>query len=130
MKDRLMVKYGVFGSILLVLLVRIPFDLKPFHNVDEGVLATLANIISDGGLIYRDGWDHRGPLLSYVYAGIFSLFGQNNMIAVHLITTLVIGTKLSSVSIESFFFKKNSDRRGIFFLSNVDFLGGVMSKYG
>ena len=107
MKGRLMGKYGVLGSFLLVLLVRIPFDLKPFHNVDEGVLATLANIISNGGLVYRDGWCHRGPLLSYVYAGIFYLFGRNNMIAVHLITTLVIGVETFLLyRLSLFFFKK------------------------
>ncbi len=51
MKGRLMWRYGILGSILLVLSTRIPFDLKSFHNVDEGVLATLANIISNGGLV-------------------------------------------------------------------------------
>jgi len=107
MMSRIIGKYGALGSILFLLVTRIPFDLKPFHNVDEGVLATLANIISDGGLIYRDGWDHRGPLLSYLYAGIFYLFGRNNMIAVHLITTLVIGIETFLLyRLSLFFFKK------------------------
>jgi len=93
MMSRIIGKYGALGSILFLLVTRIPFDLKPFHNVDEGVLATLARTLLKGGLIYRDGWDHRGPLLSYVYAGIFYLFGQNNMVAVHLTTTLVIAAE-------------------------------------
>lgn len=82
--------YAILGIALLSVLVRIPFDLKQFHVVDEGVIATLANIILRGGLVYRDGWCHRGPLLDYVYAGIFTLFGNNNMVAVHLVTSLLI----------------------------------------
>ena len=83
-------KYSVLGIALFSMLIRLPFDLKQFHIVDEGVIATLANIILRGGLVYRDGWCHRGPLLDYAYAGIFSVFGNGNMVAVHLITSLLI----------------------------------------
>ena len=43
-------KYSVLGIALFSMLIRLPFDLKQFHIVDEGVIATLANIILRGGL--------------------------------------------------------------------------------
>jgi len=82
--------YAVLGIAFFSMLIRFPFDLKQFHIVDEAVIGTLANIILRGGLVYRDGWCHRGPMLDYVYAGIFSVFGNGNMVAVHLITSLLI----------------------------------------
>ena len=107
MMSRIIGKYGALGSILFILATRIPFDLKPFHNVDEGVLATLANTLLKGGLVYRDGWCHRGPLLGYVYAGIFCLFGRNNMVAVHLTTTLVMAAEAFLLyRFTRFFFEK------------------------
>jgi hypothetical protein len=82
--------YAVLGIAFFSMLIRLPFDLRQFHVVDEGVIGTLANIILRGGLVYRDGWCHRGPVLDYVYAGIFSVFGNGNMVAVHLVTSLLI----------------------------------------
>lgn len=42
--------YAVLGIAFFSMLIRFPFDLKQFHNVDEGVIGTLANIILRGGL--------------------------------------------------------------------------------
>ena len=86
--------YAVLGIAFFSMLIRFPFDLKQFHNVDEGVIGTLANIILRGGLVYRDGWCHRGPLLDYTYAGIFTVFGNNNMVAVHLVTSFLIALQV------------------------------------
>ena len=91
MKNYSLRNWLLIVPIFVALAARVPFDFQPFHCVDEGVLGTMGNIILRGGLPYRDGWCHRGPLLHYIYAGIFALFGRNNMLAVHLLTTCIIG---------------------------------------
>lgn len=80
----------------LALAVRLPFDLRPLYIVDEAVFALGARAILEGGLVYRDVWDHRGPLLHYVYAVVFALVGLDSMVAVHVVTTgaLVLETVL------------------------------------
>jgi hypothetical protein len=50
----------------------------------------MASLIHRGGLPYRDGWCHRGPLLHYLYAGMFSFGFPEPMAVVHFITTLVV----------------------------------------
>lgn len=90
MNTGLLDKYRPLAPVLLALVVRLPFDRRPFYNVDEGVIATLARIILSGKIVYKDGWCHRGPMLDYIYACIFAVFGEGNMTAVHYITTLVI----------------------------------------
>ena len=105
------------APVILALAVRLPFDRRPFYNVDEGVIATLARIILSGGIVYRDGWCHRGPILDYIYAGIFAAFGQGNMAAVHYITTLAIAGQSFVLYrlVESLFGTKSAMPAAMFF---------------
>jgi len=77
----------VAAGTALALALRLPFDFQPLYIVDEAVFALGARAILEGGLVYRDVWDHRGPVLHYVYALVFALFGVNDTVAVHLVTT-------------------------------------------
>ena len=52
-------------------------------NLDEGIHATIARTILDGGVMYRDAIDQRTPLSYYLVAGIFAFSGVNNLWAVH-----------------------------------------------
>jgi hypothetical protein len=46
-------------------------------NMDEGATGAIAEVILDGGIPYRDGVDHRGPVTYYVYALVFWLAGED-----------------------------------------------------
>jgi hypothetical protein len=85
---RFLLRHGAWWGAVCVLLFRSAFDPVPFFNVDEGVLAAVAGIILDGGVPYADGWCHRGPMLHYIYAGLFFLFGRGNMHAIHSATSI------------------------------------------
>ena len=86
----------VVAAVAMALALRLPFDTRPFYDVDEAVFALGARAIGEGGLVYRDVWDHRGPLLHHVYAAIFTLFGSggpSSMVPVHLVTTGAIAVQ-------------------------------------
>ena len=70
---------------------RVPWDFSLFHDVDEGVLAAAGDTIRRGGLLYRDAWCHRGPVLHHIYALIFTIVGGRSMVAVHLVTSACLG---------------------------------------
>ncbi len=70
------------------------FD-RQVWNLDEGIYATAARSILDGGVMYRDAIDQRTPLIYYVVAGMFRVFGENNMRAVHgLLAGMIVVTAL------------------------------------
>ncbi len=56
-----------------------------FWNLDEGIYATVARTILEGGVMYRDAIDHRTPLCHYLTAAIFAVSGVNNVWAMHAV---------------------------------------------
>lgn len=68
----------------LVLVLRYSQHAESVFNVDEAVSAAIGVKITEGGVPYRDGVDHRGPLTYYVYAWVFELAGSWNLTAVHI----------------------------------------------
>ncbi|MFA5356838.1 MAG: glycosyltransferase family 39 protein [Candidatus Omnitrophota bacterium] len=76
----------LYTTVLLIpiILFRVPAaSLARFSQIDEGIYAAAGNIILHGGLMYKDAADPCGPVTPYIYAFIFSIFGPNNMAAVH-----------------------------------------------
>ncbi len=61
-------------------------------NLDEGIHATVARTIVDGGVMYRDAVDQRTPLTYYIVATVFGVFGSNNVWAVHALLAAVVAT--------------------------------------
>jgi 4-amino-4-deoxy-L-arabinose transferase-like glycosyltransferase len=80
-RSRLYLALLVLGLVALAL--RLPGLPVPLWNVDEAVSAVVANSLLDGGVVYRDAVDHRGPVTYFVYAAVFALFGRNDMLAIH-----------------------------------------------
>jgi 4-amino-4-deoxy-L-arabinose transferase-like glycosyltransferase len=75
---------------IAIAFLRLPSSYIPFFNMDEGTAAVVANSILDGGIVYRDSIDTRGPVTHYVYALTFLLFGRNNMAAIHVVLIFLI----------------------------------------
>ncbi len=64
-------QYVVFLVISIIyLFVASPYTSpsNPYYNCDSGIFYTIGNGINNGLLPYRDLFDHKGPLLFYIYA--------------------------------------------------------------
>lgn len=59
----------------LPILLYIPFLLEPFMR-DEGFYATVAQILLDGGVPYRDAFDNKPPLIFGWFSLSFLMFGE------------------------------------------------------
>jgi hypothetical protein len=76
--------------IALVLILRSPTLLPSMYTGDEGYYSTIADDILDGGVVYRTAVDTKPPGMYYIYAGVFRVAGRNNLLAVHILATLVV----------------------------------------
>lgn len=77
----------LFGAAFMILTSVSP-HVFPRPNIDQGVYTYIAGEILEGKVPYRDLWDHKGPIIYYIYAlgllldpvygvwllGIFNLF--------------------------------------------------------
>ena len=83
----------VFAALLgWVLFLRWPSLDVPLWNVDESIHAAVARLLGDGGVLYHDATDIRAPLTYWLFAGLFSIFGDNNLFAVRLVLAIAIAT--------------------------------------
>jgi len=57
---------------------------------DQGVFADIAECMLRGGVVYRDGFEHKPPGVYYVYALAFSLLGRDYW-SVRLLEVLALG---------------------------------------
>ena len=76
--------------LLLTLALRLPAFFVNVFNSDETYLATQAHVIQDGGNIYKEAADRKPPLVPYVYAASFELFGSNDLWTVRVVAMLAI----------------------------------------
>jgi 4-amino-4-deoxy-L-arabinose transferase-like glycosyltransferase len=61
---------------VLPIILYLPFLTEPFMR-DEGLYASVAQLILDGGIPYRDAFDNKPPLIFGIYSFSFILFGEN-----------------------------------------------------
>ena len=70
-------------AVLILLLVgwvcwlRGPSLTVPMWNVDETIHATVAEVLLDGGTLYRDAIDQRTPLTYFVTTAVFAVTGSS-----------------------------------------------------
>jgi 4-amino-4-deoxy-L-arabinose transferase-like glycosyltransferase len=81
------------ARLALVLLVlagalRLPAFFVDVFNSDETFLATQAQVIREGGNLYEEAADRKPPLVPYVYAGAFDLFGTTDLWSVRVLAML------------------------------------------
>jgi 4-amino-4-deoxy-L-arabinose transferase-like glycosyltransferase len=80
MLDRITIRPQLMWSVVLAMALiavvpRLLFINVPFER-DEGAYAYVSEIIDDGGLPYRDAFDHKPPGIYYLYNLSFKLFGH------------------------------------------------------
>ena len=57
------------GFILaLSFFLKIPSLFEPNHYGDEGIYQAIGQVVRRGGILYRDAWDNKPPLLYLIYA--------------------------------------------------------------
>jgi len=73
---------------LVGLLLALPVLAYPLGR-DQGTYANIAQTIRSGGLPYSDMWDIKPPMIYYLYAAIFSIFGATPP-AVHALDLIFV----------------------------------------
>lgn len=71
--------------------MRLPWLDHQLWNLDEGSTFTMAQQVLEGEVLYRDAADNRSPLMPYLKAAIFAIFGDWNATAVHWVLAFLIG---------------------------------------
>ena len=61
----------------------------PMWNVDETIHATVAEVLLEGGTLYRDAIDQRTPLTYYVTAAVFAV-SDSSLTALRILILLMI----------------------------------------
>ena len=75
MRKRYVIILVLFSILVLQLILRVPFLSEPLES-DEGVYAFMGQRVLAGEVPYRDYFDHKPPVVYYIYALIFKIFGQ------------------------------------------------------
>jgi 4-amino-4-deoxy-L-arabinose transferase-like glycosyltransferase len=78
-----MIKGLTWQTIIILVLIlllqgalRFPFLQEPLER-DEGAYAYIAQRMLQGEVPYRDIYDHKPPVVYFIYAGVFKLFGDS-----------------------------------------------------
>jgi hypothetical protein len=72
----------VFLALACVLLiVRLPSLVQPM-GADQGLYAYIGDRILDGGVPYRDAWDHKPPAIHYTYAALRAVLPATGLASV------------------------------------------------
>ncbi len=84
---------GLIGLSLIAcaLALRAPGLERMFWNLDEASTTTMAEVVRDGGVLYRDAADNRTPLLPYLKAVIFAVTGDWNIHGAHVVLAGMLG---------------------------------------
>jgi len=80
--------YYLLTAFLLWIIFYIPFIRFQILHVDEAVYLIVAKQILKGAVPYLDVWDHKPPMVFWLYAFIMKLFGTRNFIPINIVTLL------------------------------------------
>ncbi|WTW97907.1 glycosyltransferase family 39 protein [Streptomycetaceae bacterium NBC_01309] len=78
---RVLLRPAVTGALLLAVgaATHLPSFLRAFWNPDEGFLATQGRMLATGTDLYTGVVDRKPPVLPYLYAAVFELFGPDRL---------------------------------------------------
>jgi len=75
--------------IALVILLRLPSLADPMYYLDEGVYASVAYEMGEGGMLYQTAWDLKPPGIFLIYLFFQKLFGPQAFLAQKIFNTLL-----------------------------------------
>ncbi|QEU91184.1 ArnT family glycosyltransferase [Streptomyces kanamyceticus] len=94
----------------LACVTRAPSFRWPLWNPDEGYLAVQARLLADGGTLYETVVDRKPPLVPWLYAGAFALFGDDSLLPLKALA--VAAQLLTAVLLASIARRRWGDRAG------------------
>ncbi|MEI7542557.1 MAG: glycosyltransferase family 39 protein [bacterium] len=105
MKEKNLVKKIEIVFLFLLIIFTVIYRLQSINmplDKNEGAFAYAAVQVSHGSLLYKDVFEHRPPMIVYIYKTAFSLFGQTqlairNFTTLYLIATLLLMYMLSRI---------------------------------
>ena len=94
------------GKLFLLLLaftffLRLPAFFVDVFNSDETFLATQAQVIRQGGNLYEEAADRKPPLVPYVYAATFGVFGTTELWSVRVVAMLAVALTALMLAVEA-----------------------------
>ena len=87
--------------LLMAAVLRLPAFFVEVFNSDETFLATQAEVINEGGQLYKDAADRKPPLVPYLYASVFALVGTTALWSVRVIALLAVVATAMLLAIEA-----------------------------
>lgn len=87
--------------LLLTAALRTPAFVVDVFNSDETFLATQAEVIRDGGKLYKDAADRKPPLVPYLYAATFAAFGTTALWSVRVVAMLAVALTALLLALEA-----------------------------
>jgi 4-amino-4-deoxy-L-arabinose transferase-like glycosyltransferase len=79
----------VLAVVLVATIAHLPgFIRTEVLNPDEAFLATEAQVLNDGGHLYRDVVDRKPPVVPYLYAATFRIAGSDDLFGVRVLALL------------------------------------------
>jgi 4-amino-4-deoxy-L-arabinose transferase-like glycosyltransferase len=85
----------------LTFVLRFPAFFVPVFNSDETFLATQAHVIESGGHLYEDAADRKPPLVPYIYAATFAVFGTSALWTVRIVAMLAVALTALLLTVEA-----------------------------
>lgn len=85
----------------LTVAVRLPAFFVDVFNSDETFLATQAQVIREGGDLYREAADRKPPLVPYVYAATFAITGTSALWTVRVAAMLAVAATALMLALEA-----------------------------
>lgn len=80
----------VLVLVALTVALRLPAFFVDVFNSDETFLATQAQVIQDGGDLYKDAADRKPPLVPYIYAATFEVFDTTSLWSVRVAAMIAV----------------------------------------
>lgn len=87
--------------LLLTAVVRLPAFTVEVFNSDEAFVATQAQVIREGGNLYEDAVDRKPPLVPYLYAVTFAMFGTTELWTVRVLAMLAVALTALLLALEA-----------------------------
>lgn len=79
----------VVSAVFLVVLLRLPSLVDPMYYLDEGVYASVAYELGQGGTLYQTAWDLKPPGIFYVYLFFQKIFGPHSFLVQRIFNTIL-----------------------------------------